>query len=49
MNKSDLIRVLSKDLQLNLAKSQDIVHKVFETMVEPMAYGSRYGDPVPLP
>jgi len=41
MNKSDLIDVLSKELQLPSRKSEEIVNVVFETMSRALIRGER--------
>ena len=41
LNKSDLIKVLSKELELPIRKSEEIVDMVFETMSKALLSGDR--------
>jgi integration host factor subunit beta len=41
MNKSDLIGVLARQVELPLPKVQEIVNTVFHTMAEALASGDR--------
>jgi integration host factor subunit beta len=41
MNKSDLVKSLTKELDLPLRKSEDIVDTVFDTMAEALLSGDR--------
>ena len=41
MNKSDLVKVLSKELELPVRKSEDIVDMIFDTMSKALVNGER--------
>ena len=41
MNKSDLVKVLSKELELTVRKSEDIVDMIFDTMSKALVNGER--------
>jgi len=41
MNKSDIIQLLSQEVEVPLRKAEEIVDKVFETMFEAVSSGDR--------
>lgn len=51
MNNSDLIGILAKAVEVPVAKAQDIVDAIFDTMAEAIVSGdrTRYAGSVPLP
>ena len=43
MNKSDLVKVFSKEMDLPIRKAEEIVDKVFDTMSSALIAGDRIG------